>query len=269
MRWNSLLRRARPLLLAGLLVGFWTEHATAQDPGNLYDTVVDSRMGKQYFDRRCSRCHGQDATGNDETGAPDLTGRLSNASTRAGIFRIIREGIAGTAMLPISAETPDPTVWQLVTYIESLRTDPANIVLPGSASSGRQVYDGRGNCASCHMVRGTGGRLGPDLSRVGERRDPDELKTDLTDPNKDLAPRWWTVRVTRQDGSLVQGLRMNEDTFTLRIIDDDDNLWSFVKKDIRSYERIQDSTMPNYGSTLSASDIDDLVAYLFSLRKES
>ena len=62
---------------------------------------------------------------------------------------------------------------------------------------------------------------------------------------------------------------MNEDTFTLRIIDDDDNLWSFVKKDIRSYERIQDSTMPNYGSTLSASDIDDLVAYLFSLRKES
>lgn len=269
MRWKLRFRWAAHYLLAGLVVGLWPTDTAAQDAGKLYDTVVDGRMGAEDFQRRCSRCHGQDAKGNDETGAPDLTRRLSRANTRVGIFRILRDGIAGTAMLPISAEVPDPTVWRLVTYIESLRTDPANIDLPGSASSGQQVYNGRGNCASCHMVHGAGGRLGPDLSRVGERRDPDELKTDLTDPNQDLAPRWWTVRVTRQDGSVVQGLRMNEDTFTLRIIDDDDNLWSFVKKDVRSYERIQDSTMPNYGSTLSASEIDDLVAYLFSLRKES
>ncbi len=258
----------RPLLLVGLVVGLWTGETAAQDAGNLYDTRVDRRMGEQHFQRRCSRCHGQDAKGNDETGAPDLTGRLSNANTRVGIFRIIREGIAGTAMLPISEETPDPNVWQLVTYIESLRTDPANIDLPGSAASGRQVYDGKGKCASCHMLDGKGGRLGPDLSRVGERRDPDELRTDLTNPNEDVEPRWWTIRVTRQDGSVVQGLRMNEDTFTFRIIDNDDNLWSFVKKNIRSYERVQDSTMPTYGTTLSASEVDDLIAYLFSLRKE-
>ena len=269
MRWKPRFRWAGPLLLAGLVVGLWTKDTAAQEVGNLYDTAVDRRMGERQFQRRCSRCHGLDATGNDETGAPDLTGRLSNANSRPEIFRIIREGVAGTAMLPVGAETPDANVWQLVTYIESLRPDPANIDLPGSASSGRQVYDGKGNCASCHMVNCKGGRLGPDLSRVGERHDPDELKTDLTSPNEDVEPRWWTVRVTRQDGSVVHGLRMNEDTFTLRMIDNDDNLWSFVKKDIRSYERVQDSTMPTYGETLSASEIDDLVAYLFSLRKES
>ena len=269
MRWNTRSRWAAPFLLAVLVAGPWAEHAAAQDAGNLYDTGVDRRLGERYFQRQCSRCHGQDATGNDETGAPDLTGRLSNASTSAGIFAIIREGIPGTAMLPISAETPDPNIWQLVTYIESLSTDPANIDLPGSASSGQQVYNGKGNCASCHMISGSGARLGPELSRVGERRDPDELKMDLTDPQEDVAPRWWTMRVTRQDGSVVEGLRMNEDTFTLRIIDDNEDLWSFTKKDIRSYERVQDSTMPNYGQTLTASEVDDLVAYLFSLRKES
>ena len=269
MGWNTRFRWTIPLLLGLFVAGLGVENAAAQDAGNLYDTGVDRRLGERYFQRQCSRCHGQDATGNDETGAPDLTGTLSNASTSAGIFSVIREGITGTAMLPISAETPDASVWQLVTYIESLSTDPANIDLPGSARSGQQVYAGKGNCASCHMINGEGARQGPDLSRVGERRDPDELATDLTDPHEDVAPRWWTVKVTRQDGSVIEGLRMNEDTFTLRIIDQDENLWSFSKKEISSYERIEDSTMPSYEQTLTASEVDDLVAYLFSLRKES
>ena len=93
MRWNTRSRWAAPFLLAVLVAGPWAEHAAAQDAGNLYDTGVDRRLGERYFQRQCSRCHGQDATGNDETGAPDLTGRLSNASTSAGIFAIIREGI--------------------------------------------------------------------------------------------------------------------------------------------------------------------------------
>ena len=119
------------------------------------------------------------------------------------------------------------------------------------------------------MVNGEGGRLGPDLSRIGERRDPDELKTDLIDPNDEVNPRWWQMKVTRQDGSVVEGSRMNEDTFTLRIMDDDENLWSFDKNRVRSSERIETSTMPSTEGTMTASEVDDLVAYLFSLRKEN
>ena len=119
------------------------------------------------------------------------------------------------------------------------------------------------------MVGGSGGRLGPDLSTVGNRRDPDELKEDLIEPNETVLPRWWTMKVTRADGSVAEGLRMNEDTFTLRIMDKDENLWHFSKSQIRSSERIETSTMPSASETLSASEVDDLVAYLFSLRKES
>ena len=56
---------------------------------------------------------------------------------------------------------------------------------------------------------------------------------------------------------------------TIRIIDKDENLWSFSKSEVRSYERIETSTMPSYEQMLTASEVDDLVAYLFSLRRES
>ena len=242
--------------------------ALAEDAGNLYNTSYDIGQGQRYFERQCSRCHGFDAKGNDETGAPDLTGRLSRASTNVGIFNILREGIAGTAMLPVAADLPDSQVWQLVAYVDALSIDPTNVNLSGSATSGAMVFTGRGDCDSCHMVSGQGGRLGPDLSRVGERRDPEELMSDLITPHEDVAPRWWTMKITGTDGSYREGLRMNEDCFSLRIMDNDFNLWSYPKTRIESAERVEESTMPSYAQTLTESDLDDLVAYMFSLRKE-
>jgi len=243
--------------------------ASAAAAGNLYDTAVDVRLGERYFERQCSRCHGLDATGGEETGAPDLTATLSRASTDAGIFNILREGIPGTAMLPLPADVPDSQVWQLVAYINSLRSDPAHIELPGSAEAGARLFNGKGDCDSCHMVNGEGARLGPDLSAVGSRRDPPELMADLTDPGEEVAPRWWRLRITGPDGQVREGDRMNEDSFSLRIMDDESNLWHFSKQGIRSYERIEESTMPSYAQTLTESELEDLVAYLFSLRKES
>ncbi|PCJ22938.1 MAG: hypothetical protein COA96_12980 [SAR86 cluster bacterium] len=241
----------------------------AEDAGNLYNTTFDVNAGERYFERQCSRCHGFDAKGDEETGAPDLTGRLNRASTNVGIYNIIREGIPGTAMLAIGANLPEAQVWQLVAYIDSLSTDPANVNLPGSAQAGNSLFTGTGNCGDCHMVNGRGGRQGPDLSKVGERRDPEELLNDLLNPHEDVAPRWWTMRVVGSDGTLREGLRMNEDSFSLRIMDEDANLWSFSKSQIQSLERVEESTMPSYSQTLNDSEIDDLVAYLFSLRKEN
>ena len=269
MRSSTLVRVTNTVLYAALMVGSWTATAEAQEIENPFATQVDIRMGERHFQRQCGRCHGRDGRGNDETGAPDLTtGRFQRASTPTGLFTVIREGLPGTAMIGIPGAT-DQTVWQIMSYLDSFNLDPGDVELLGTASEGQQLFSGKGNCSSCHMVNGEGGRLGPDLSRVGERRDPDELRTDLVDPNGDVAPRWWTIRVTQQDGSVIEGLRMNEDTFSLRIIDQDENLWSLSKGQIHSYERIEDSTMPGYGQTLTGSEVDDLVAYLFSLRKES
>jgi putative heme-binding domain-containing protein len=118
------------------------------------------------------------------------------------------------------------------------------------------------------MVGGEGGRTGPDLSTVGSRLDPDEIATSLTDPDAEVAPRWWTMRIGRADGSTLEGLRMNEDTFTVRIMDAEESLWHFMKSQVRSTERITTSTMPA-SDDLTPTEVDDLIAYLFSLRRES
>lgn len=257
-----------PALLSGLLISTGSlVPARAQD--NPYDTVVDARMGRRVFYAECGRCHGRDAKGNEETGAPDLTtGSFANASTDAGLFDVIQNGIPGTTMIGIGWAS-EPTIWQVVAYLKTLNPNPADYDLPGNIERGRELFRGKGNCTSCHMVNGVGGRLGPDLSTVGNRRTPEELETDLTKPDESVEPRWWTLRVTRADGSVIEGLRMNEDTFSLRIMDADENLWHFAKSEIRTAERNESSTMPSAMETLNAEDVDDLVAYLFSLRKES
>ena len=242
--------------------------APAQAQENPYETLIDVRMGERVFRAQCGRCHGRDGRGNDETGAPDLTtGQFSRVSSDAGMFDVIRDGIDGTAMIGISPRASDQSVWQIVSYINSLNLDPADYDLPGDAGRGEQVYAGAA-CSTCHMVRGQGGRTGPDLSTVGSRLDPDEIATSLSDPDAEVAPRWWTMRINRADGSTIEGLRMNEDTFTVRIMDNDENLWSFMKSEVRSLEQIKTSTMPA-AEGLNASEMDDLVAYLFSLRRES
>lgn len=242
--------------------------APAEAQENPYETPIDVRMGERVFRAQCGRCHGRDGRGNDETGAPDLTtGQFSRVSSDAGMFDVIRDGIDGTAMIGISPRASDQSVWQIVSYINSLNLDPADYDLPGDAARGEQVYAGA-NCSTCHMVRGEGGRTGPDLSTVGSRLDPDEIATSLSDPDAEVAPRWWTMRINRADGSTIEGLRMNEDTFTVRIMDNDENLWSFMKSEVRSLKQIKTSTMPA-AEGLNASEMDDLVAYLFSLRRES
>lgn len=259
---------AAGLLGATLLLVHPGPPVQAEDAGNLYNTAVDIRMGERYFERQCSRCHGFDAKGNDETGAPDLTGRLNRASSHAGIFNVIREGVPGTAMLPVDPDVPDPTVWQLVAYIDSLRYDPSSVELAGDADAGRRLYNGKGDCASCHMIDGEGGRMGPNLSRIGENQTPDDLMNALVEPDDEVDPRWWRLRVTGSDGETREGFRMNEDSFSLRIMDSEEQLWSFDKKAIESFERIEASTMPSYAGRMSEDELDDLVAYLFSLRRE-
>ena len=261
------MRRILPL---AVLVLSAAAGAGAQEAGNPFTDGVDRRAGEASFRVHCSLCHGYDAQGGGETNGPDLTtGRFRRTSTLAGLFNVIRNGVDGTAMLGIDPDAPDRVVWQIITYLDTLTPNPADVDLPGDAAAGQALFSGKGGCAACHMVNGRGGRLGPDLSRVGERRDPGELRADLLDPDAEVEPRWWTVTATVRGGAAVAGLRMSEDTFTLRLIDADERLWSFSKAELRSYDRGKTSTMPSARGTLSDSEVDDLIAYLFSLRKGS
>ena len=266
MSIRSLWAIVAPVFLAAVYLATAPAVPHAQEvTENPYTTTLDIRMGERLFRQQCGRCHGRDAAGGEL--GPDLTSGFRNASTDAGLFKIIREGLPNTQMIGISRSATDQSVWMVTSYLNSLN-DTVDVDLPGNARAGMLLFNGKGNCTTCHMVSGEGGRRGPDLTQVGNRRDPDELVSDLSTPDEDVLPRWWTIRVTREDGSIIEGLRMNEDTFTLRLMDEDENLWAFSKGRIRTYERIETSTMPSVDGIVTASEVDDLVAYLFSLRRE-
>ena len=257
-----------PVCLAFLYLATAPVAPLAQEPAPeaaTFNTSMDVRMGRRAFLQQCGRCHGNDAKGGED--GPDLTEGITSASTDDGLFSVVRNGLPNTQMIGISSRSTDQTVWMVVAYLNSLN-ETVDVDLPGNVANGQVLFNGKGNCSSCHMVNGAGGRTGPELSQVGNRRDPDELVSDLRTPDEDVAPRWWTMRVTREDGSVVEGLRRGEDTFSLRIMDVDENLWSFSKGSVQSYERDENSSMPSVDGTMSASEVVDVVAYLFSLRPE-
>ena len=254
---------AMGVLFAGLASGLATG-ISAQEPANRYTTVDDVETGQQIFGRQCSVCHGFGA-GGGEIG-PDLTtGEFERASTDAGLFNIISEGIPDTPMIGININRTDQSVWQIVAYLRSL-TGGERVAVSGNAATGAQLF--HGNCTGWHVVDGQGGRQGPDLSTIGNRRSPVQLLSDLVDPDDRVQPRWWTMRVTHLDGTRVEGLRMNEGTYSVRILDADDNLWSLQKRDLRDSERIETSSMPGYGGRLTEGQLEDLVAYLYGLTRE-
>jgi cytochrome c oxidase cbb3-type subunit 3 len=262
MPMRSLWAIAAPGVLAALFLA--TSPAASYAQENPFTTNLDVRMGERLYRQQCGRCHGRDAAGGEL--GPDLTNGF-RTSTDEGLFRIVREGLPNTQMIGISRNATDQSVWMVVSYLNSLNSTE-DVALPGNVASGQQFFAGKGNCSSCHMVNGEGGRRGPDLNVIGSRLDPDELATALNAPDEDVTPRWWSIRVTREDGSVVEGLRMNEDTFSMRVMDENENLWSFQKGNVRSYDRIKTSIMPSAGGTLNASEVDDVIAYLFSLKRE-
>ena len=257
---------AMGVLIAGL-TGVLASSLSAQEQANPFATVQDVQTGQQRFARQCSICHGEGATGGEN--GPDLTtGDFQHASTDAGLFNVISEGVPDTPMIGINRTRTDQSVWQLVAYLRSV-SGGERVAVAGNASAGERLFRGRGDCSGCHVIDGEGGRQGPELSTIGARRSPDDLLSDLVDPDERVQPRWWTMRVTHRDGTLVEGLRMNEGTYSLRILDAEDNLWSFLKRDLRRSERIETSSMPAYAGTLTEGELEDIVAYLYGLTRRN
>ena len=130
------------------------------------------------------------------------------------------------------------------------------------------MFEGKGECTSCHRVAGRGPRSAPDLSDIGLARAPAVLERSVREPTTALLPINRPVRIVMRDGKTVRGRRLNEDTHTVQIIDDKERLISLAKKDVRSFDVAKESAMPAYAGKLTDTEIADVVAYLLTLRKQ-
>jgi putative heme-binding domain-containing protein len=217
------------------------------------------RGGMSLYRRMCGECHGLDALGYR---GPNLIAYLSGASDEA-LFQTIRKGVPGTEM-PASAR-PDHEVLQIMAYLRNMSTvAPAPTMPTGNVANGEQLF--AKNCQNCHRVAGKGGRIGPDLSRIGSARTQDALVREIRNPHEVIPPAYETVTVVTKDGQKVRGVKKNEDAFSIQVMDMRERIQGYRKSDVEVlYDK--NSLMPAFDpKRLSDSDLSDLVGYLSTLR---
>ena len=225
-----------------------------------HETAADLLDGERAFRNNCATCHGPDG---DQVAGIDLgRGRFRRLMSDDDLVRIIQTGIPNTPMPGTSMSTEQ--AMKIVAYLRS-RAASRTAGVAGDAARGRALFEGRGDCRSCHRVAGVGSRVGPDLTTIGSQRGAAELERALLDPDADVQPNNRFYRVVQRDGTVVEGRLLSHDTFTVQLLDSHEQLRSFMKSDLREWRFIP-SPMPSYRGTLTPQDIADTVAYLASLR---
>jgi putative heme-binding domain-containing protein len=237
------------------------QNTSQEHPGQY--APADIVNGSRLYGEQCTTCHGQ--MGN-AVGTVDLRrGQFRNASSDEDLKRIISGGIPNTAMPAIKLS--DAELNSVIAYIRSGLDVNARAVMVGNAARGKAVFEGKGNCGSCHRVNGNGpAGLAPDLSDVGAVRTPLTLQLSVLDPTSAMMPINRPVRIVTRDGKTVRGRRLNEDTYSIQLVSEEGRLQSIAKNDVKEYEILTASPMPAYKGKLSTDEVADLVAYLLSLR---
>jgi cytochrome c oxidase cbb3-type subunit III len=238
----------------------------------LAQSPQDLQKCKQLFEGLCSDCHGFEGTG---ARAPSLNrATLTRAQDDDSLRAIIRDGLPDRGM-PRVRRTTDNEQRQLIAYVRSLGR-AARAGSSGDVPKGSAVYQ-RSGCSSCHVIKGEGGTVGPELTTIGIQRGPEYLRQAILDPASTLPKgtqpvpsrnldEFLPVRIVTRDGREVRGARINEDTFTIQVRDSNNQLHSFRKADLRQVDKeFGKSLMPSFKDRLSAADVNDLVAYLYSL----
>jgi cytochrome c oxidase cbb3-type subunit III len=232
----------------------------SQDHPGQY-TQADITAGYEVYRTQCAHCHGPFG---DLVSGVDLRRRVfKRSSTDEDLSRVITSGIPGAGMPPVPLTPAELT--GVVAFIRAGFDQTASVKV-GDAGRGRAVFEGKGACGACHRVSGRGPRTAPDLSDIGMARTPAALHRSLVDPSSAMLPINRPVRIVTRDGRTVSGRRLNEDTYSVQLIDSNERLLSIAKADIRTLDVETKSTMPSYGDRLSADEIADLLAYLLTLR---
>jgi cytochrome c oxidase cbb3-type subunit III len=265
------------LLVAGMIL--WTPSIGADDKNPFAGDAKAAKLGEFQFRVNCAFCHGLSAKGGGR--GPDLTkAQKKHGNSDADLFRTISQGVAGTAMPAgtnggIGVGMTDEEIWQVITYIRSVQVKAPEKPI-GDAAHGRELYFGKARCGTCHMVEGKGGRLGPDLSAVGSARATEYIVDSVRNPSRRLAQgvaeamkefpqEYETATVETPDGKRITGVTLNEDSFTVQMMDADEKIYLFEKDKLKSFEKSRESLMPPYDTKiLSDQELNDIMAFMLN-----
>lgn len=245
-----------PVVLAGVTA------AAAQGVQDHQYATADIEVGSRLYAAQCALCHG--VNGDGVNGINLRLGQFRRVSSDEDIARVLATGVAGAGMPAFTFQASE--VNGIIAFIRA-GFDPAGTpVKVGTAAKGKAIVEGKGRCLTCHRINGRGIRTGPDLSDIGAVRTPAAIQRSLLDPTSAMWPINRPVRLVTKQGRTIRGRRLNEDTFTVQLVDEEEQLVSLLKSDLREYEVLKTSTMPPAGKTLSPEEVSDVMAYLLTLK---
>jgi len=225
-------------------------------------TPADVEDGGRLFRGSCVGCHGADG---DLVPGIDLGhGKFRRASTDDDIVKIIRTGIPGTPMPP--GNYTEFQASTIVAYLRSMAATGRGSGIAGDAARGKELFQGKGNCTSCHRVGATGSRVGPDLSDIGALRKPAILERSILDPDAEVLAQNRFYRVVTKDGATVTGRVLNRDTFSVQLLDSKEQIRSFMISNLREHGFVEKSPMPSFKDKLTAQEVADVVSWLGTLK---
>src|SRR5262249_18472679 len=201
----------------------------------------------------CARCHGLDGTG---ARGPDLTrGRLRHGDSDADIFNTIKNGVPATDM-PGLGDFPEKSLWQIVAFIQSSRKGEPSEPVDGNLVNGKALFV-KHSCASCHWTDNDGGPRGPDLSTAASPLS--RIRTAILEPNSVTDPVYQQIIAVLKDGRIVRGMRLNENSYFIQLMDDQERLITLPKEGAEIH-RPKQSLMPSYRAALTDPELKDLMA---------
>lgn len=235
-----------------------------EEAANPFASADDVAAGGRIYRSHCAVCHG--LAGEGGRGVALTTGVFRHGSSDTELHETISAGLPGTEM-PGSFYN-GRQLWQIVAFVKSLSQRRSAERASGDPAKGQEAYAAAG-CGTCHRIQGSGGRMGPDLSEIGSVRSLAYLRASILRPDEAVLPRHWMVRAKTRAGEEVSGRRLNEDTHSVQLIDSKGQLRSLRKRNLAELEVDASSAMPAYEGRLGIAEVDDLVAYLASLRRRA
>jgi len=227
-------------------------------------TGLSANTGRQIFSSICASCHGLDGRGGER--GPDIVARAEVARlSDEDLLKVLRNGIPEKGMPPF-ASFGSTKLSALLAYIRALQGKGDGAAVTGDAKQGKDLFFGKGGCSSCHMVNGSGGFMGPELSSYGRNHNAADIRTATVNPRGRAGERSGGAEVITKDGKSYSGLVRNEDNFSLQLQSVDGSFHFFSKSDVASINYRKEPLMPtDYGSKLSAAELDALAAYLLQV----
>src|SRR5688572_6296225 len=171
------------LLCAGVICAAVYAPSSAQTQDHQY-TTAEIEAGSRLYATQCQQCHGQ--MGDQVANTNLRRGQFRRVSSDEDIKRIITTGVTESGMPPFKFQPAELDA--LVAFIRAGFDPGGTAVRVGNAARGQAVFEGKGQCASCHRVNGKGPRVAPDLSDIGSARQPAALHRSLIEPTKGMWP---------------------------------------------------------------------------------